>query len=62
MSAQTIATIRGVIMCIALLFSNGVIPTNVDGGGRRVGDALMVIAVTLAAGDKNQKDDQPKVP
>ena len=46
MSAQTVAIIRGVLMCIAVMFSNGVIPTNVDGGGRKVGDAIMVIAVT----------------
>jgi hypothetical protein len=58
MSAQTVAIIRGVLMCIAVMFSNGVIPTNVDGGGRKVGDAIMVIAVTLAAGQRN--DEAPK--
>ena len=58
MSAQTVAIIRGVLMCIAVMFSNGVIPTNVDGGGRKVGDAIMVIAVTLAAGQRN--DEVPK--
>jgi hypothetical protein len=55
MTAQTVAIIRGILVCVAVLFSNGVIPTNVDGGGRKVGDALMVIAVTLAAGQKNDE-------
>lgn len=58
MNAQAIAIIRGILVCIAVMFSNGVIPTGVDGGGRKVGDALMVIAVTLAAGQKN--DEAPK--
>ena len=58
MSAQTLAIIRGVLVCIAVMFQNNVIPTGVDGGGRRVGDALMVIAVTIAAGQKN--DEAPK--
>ncbi len=58
MTAQTVAIIRGILVCVAVLFSNGVIPTNVDGGGRKVGDALMVIAVTLAAGQRN--DEAPK--
>lgn len=58
MTAQTVAIIRGLLVCLAVLFSNGLIPTNVDGGGRKVGDALMVIAVTLAAGQRN--DEAPK--
>ncbi len=58
MSAQTVAIIRGILACLAVMFQNNVIPTGVDGGGRRVGDAIMVIAVTLAAGQKN--DEAPK--
>lgn len=58
MTAQTIAIIRGVLVCIAIMFQQNVIPTGVDGGGSRVGDAIMVIAVTLAAGQKN--DEAPK--
>ena len=53
MKAQTVAIIRGILVCLAVMFQNGVIPTGVDGGGRRVGDAILVIAVTLAAGQKN---------
>jgi len=58
MSAQTVAIIRGVLVCLAVMFQNNVIPTGVDGGGRKVGDAIMVIAVTLAAGQRN--DEAPK--
>lgn len=58
MSAQTVAIIRGVLVCLAVMFQNNVIPTGVDGGGRRVGDAIMVIAVTIAAGQRN--DEVPK--
>lgn len=55
MKAQTVAIIRGILVCLAVMFQNGVIPTGVDGGGRRVGDAILVIAVTLAAGQKNDE-------
>ena len=51
-SAQTIALIRGALMLIAVLFEAGIIPTSVDGGGAKVAASLMVVAVSLAAGDK----------
>lgn len=56
MSAQTIGLIRGGIMILAVLFSQGVVPTGVDGGGQRVADALTVVAVSLAAGQKNDSE------
>ncbi len=55
MSANTISIIRGVIMAIAVLFAQNVIPTGIDGGGKRVSDGLMVLAVSLAAGQKNDE-------
>lgn len=58
MSAQTIALIRGLIVVVAVLFSQGVIPTGIDGGGQKVSDALMVVAVTLAAGQKNEPEQK----
>ena len=52
MNAQHLALIRGAIMLLSVLFSTNTIPTGVDGGGQKVADMLMVIAVSLAAGDK----------
>lgn len=49
------ALIRGAIMLLAVMFQSGVIPTGIEGGGQRVSDALMVIAVTIAAGDKTSE-------
>jgi len=55
MSAQNIALLRGLLLLIAVLFETNTIPTGVEGGGRKVAATLSVIAVSLAAGQKNDE-------
>ena len=45
--------IRAGLMLLAVFFRSGIIPTGVDGGGEKAADAVMVIALGLAAGDRS---------
>lgn len=51
-AANRVSIYRGLLILLGAAFKSGLIPTGVDGLGDRVGNGLLALAVTLAAGDK----------
>lgn len=49
---------RALLIVLAGLFAEGTIPTGIDGGGPKVGLALVAIAGWLTAGNKTPTDSE----
>lgn len=54
--AYFVGAVRGLLMLLAELFRQDVIPTGVPGGGAKIAGMLMIAAVAIPAGETNARN------